>query len=122
MHWMPQKPQKPQEIPLYLSFQDDLSYQLLQIVPEKLLHLVKWNHLHPVVQIGVYGVRNDQQFFVIACQFLKSNPAKITGVRLFSVNHQYSAADFLIITENRLIQKGHTADFIPAPLEFRERA
>ena len=49
------------------------------------LYLIKRYHSQIIVQVSMIRIRNNQQFFVVAFQFLKDIFAEITGMCLFSV-------------------------------------
>src|SRR5699024_11355812 len=45
--------------------------------------------------------------------------AEIAGVRLFSVNDEHRAADFIRILQDRLIQERHTSGHVPAAVGIK---
>ena len=70
-----------------------------------MLQFVKRDDVRPVIQIRMYGSGNNQQFLIIALQFLECIFTEITGMGFFSMNEQHGAADFIGIRKNRSIDK-----------------
>ena len=85
------------------------------------LYFVEWNDVPvtAVVEIGVYRVRNDHQFFVV-CVFAVFDhvgigiTAEIAGMRLLAMDQKDCAADLIAVLKDRLINKGFAADDVPA--------
>ncbi len=70
------------------------------------LKLSERNYIRPVVQVGMDGVGNNKQLFIVPLQAFKSVPAEITRVSFFAVYNKYRAAYFVAISKYRHIDKG----------------
>ena len=62
------------------------SFPLFQVLFEKFLQFVERNNIRPVIQIRMYGTRNNHQFLIVAFQLLESIFTKITGVGFLAMN------------------------------------
>ena len=68
---------------------------LLQIGLVESIDPVERNDIHSIVEVGVVGTGNNQQFFVVAFELFVGAFAEVTGVSLFAVYDQNGAADFI---------------------------
>lgn len=70
---------------------------LFQIRTEKNFNLVERYLFEIVIQVGMVGIGNDQQFLVVASQFLIGILAEIARMGFLSVDKQDGAADFACV-------------------------
>ena len=94
---------------------------LLQMFCKEALQLIKGNGIlsAAVIQIGVNGTRNDQQFFVVRvlavlCHSRVCVLRKVAGMRLLPVHDQHSASNLITVLQDGLIQERFAADHVPA--------
>lgn len=57
-----------------------------KVFSKECFHLIKWDDVHLVIEVGMHRARNNHQFFVISPQFLVSVSAEIAGVRFLTMN------------------------------------
>ena len=62
---------------------------LFQIFLKERFQLLKWDHVHLIVKVGVVCTRDHEQFLVVPGQLAVRRLTEIAGVRLFSVYQQH---------------------------------
>ena len=95
-------------------FTTDALIKLTHILPEECCHFVEGDHIQPIVQVGVDGSGNDEQFLVVASQLFKGVPAEVAGMCLFAVDQQYR--------KSGIFRKGSAEVTFQPSLEFSDRA
>ena len=78
----------------------------LKIFVEEGFDFIKGDDIHPVVQVGVAGARDDHQLLVVALQFFESVFAEVTGVGFLAVDDQYGVADLPGVGEKGHVHEG----------------
>ena len=76
---------------------------LFQIFLKERFQLLKWDHVHLIVKVGVVCAGDNEQFLVIAGQLAVSCLTEIAGVRFLSVYQQHGGADLVAVLQNRHI-------------------
>ena len=73
---------------------------LFQIFLKERFQLLKWDHVHLIVKVGVVCTGDNEQFLVIAGQLAVRCFAEIAGVRFLSVYQQYGRADLAAVLQD----------------------
>ena len=76
---------------------------LFQIFLKERFQLLKWDHVHLIVKVGVVCAGDNEQFLIIASQLAVSCLTEIARVRLFPVYQQYGRANLAAVLQNRHI-------------------
>ena len=76
---------------------------LFQIFLKERFQLLKWDHVHLIVKVGVVCAGDNEQFLIIAGQLAVSCLTEIAGVRFLSVYQQHGGADLVAVLQNRHI-------------------
>ena len=92
---------------------------LLHCFAEELLHPVKRDHIHFVIEICMDGVRNDHQFFVVCIRIVLHHvricvSAEVAGMCHLPVDDQDCAADLICVFQDRLVHKGDAPGHVPS--------
>ena len=82
-----------------LSFPNKFLPCLLQVLLKECLNLVKWYHIHLVVQISMHRIWHDVKFLVVTSKFFESILTIIARMRLFAVQHQNGRVYLIRISE-----------------------
>ena len=76
---------------------------LFQIFLKERFQLLKWDHVHPIVKVGVVCAGDNEQFLIIAGQLAVRCLTEIAGVHFLSVYQQHGGADLAAVLQNRHI-------------------
>lgn len=76
---------------------------LFQIFLKERFQLLKWDHVHLIVKVGMICTGDNEQFLIIAGQLAVSCLTEIAGVRFLSVYQQHGGADLVAVLQNRHI-------------------
>ena len=76
---------------------------LFQIFLKERFQLLKWDHVHLIVKVGVVCAGDNEQFLIVAGQLAVSCLTEIARVRLFPVYQQYGRANLAAVLQNRHI-------------------
>ena len=76
---------------------------LFQIFLKERFQLLKWDHVHPIVNVGVVCAGDNEQFLIIAGQLAVRCLTEIAGVHFLSVYQQHGGADLAAVLQNRHI-------------------
>ena len=80
----------------------------MEILREERGDLVERDDVDLVIEVAMIRAGNDQQFLIVAFQFLERALAEIAAVRFFAVDEQNRSPDLTGIGKEFRVQKGLT--------------